>query len=200
MIGHTNERCYELIGYPLGFKRVVNPIKQTCFKKKFNANIDVKTNDKQQSAASQTSSSFTADQMKKLPSLINETHSGSIHANMADITIGHPNGTLDTISHIGNLKRTINVMLYDHLVVPSYCVLGNVNMVVSFNVSKSIWHNRLGHPAYQVLAVLKKDLNISRSSSVSACEVCHRAKQTRESFPLSDHRYKKIGELVHLNF
>ncbi|GJV78261.1 hypothetical protein Tco_1509845 [Tanacetum coccineum] len=87
MIGHTIERCYELIGYPPGFKKVTNPIKQTNrFKQGFNANIDVKSNDKQQSARSQntSSSSFTPEQMKKLLNLINETSNGSIHANMAD--------------------------------------------------------------------------------------------------------------------
>ncbi|GKD71743.1 hypothetical protein Tco_1325833 [Tanacetum coccineum] len=63
MIGHTIERCYELIGYPPGFKKVTNPIKQT---NGFNANIDVKSNDKQQSTGSQNSSysSFTPEQIK----------------------------------------------------------------------------------------------------------------------------------------
>nr|GEV12406.1 hypothetical protein [Tanacetum cinerariifolium] len=39
MIGHTIKRCYELIGYPHGFKKVANPIKQSGFKQNFNANI-----------------------------------------------------------------------------------------------------------------------------------------------------------------
>ncbi|GJY35091.1 ribonuclease H-like domain-containing protein [Tanacetum coccineum] len=56
MIGYTIERWYELI-----------------------------TNDKQQFATCQNSSSFTADQMKKLLSLINEIPSGSIHANITDL-------------------------------------------------------------------------------------------------------------------
>nr|GEW57490.1 ribonuclease H-like domain-containing protein [Tanacetum cinerariifolium] len=166
---------------------------------------------------SQNSSSFTPEQMKKLLSLINETASGSVHANMTGkasffnanvwfninfskyfcgnnnlyvktitlgwiidsganqhltvstvgmsnivdisnlkITVGHPNGTLATASHVGNLKVTKNVIL-------------------------------LGHPADQVLA------------DVSACEVCHRAKQTRESFPLSDHNSKKVRDIIHLD-
>nr|GEZ50923.1 ribonuclease H-like domain-containing protein [Tanacetum cinerariifolium] len=83
MIGHTIDRCYELIGNHHGFKKVNNLIKQTSFKQNFNANSDVKTNDKQQSAGSQnSSSSFTLEQMKKLLILISETSSGSIHANM----------------------------------------------------------------------------------------------------------------------
>nr|GEV98109.1 ribonuclease H-like domain-containing protein [Tanacetum cinerariifolium] len=38
------------------------------------------------------------------------------------ITVGHPNGTLATISHVENLKLSTNMILYDVLVVPGYCV------------------------------------------------------------------------------
>nr|GEZ92150.1 hypothetical protein [Tanacetum cinerariifolium] len=169
-----------------------------------------------------------------------------------NITVGHPNGTVATISHVGDLRLSNNVIVYDVLVVPGYCVsllyvnklikdsklfvgfdedkcniqdldkgitlgtgsesgglylfddtknksLGNVNTVMAFNVSKDLWQNRLGHPADQVLNVLKNDLNLSKNTSVSVCETCHRAKQTREPFPLSDHTSMKPDELVHLD-
>ncbi|GJX90484.1 ribonuclease H-like domain-containing protein [Tanacetum coccineum] len=169
-----------------------------------------------------------------------------------NITVGHLNGTVATISHVGDLRLSNNVILYDVLVVPGYCVsllfvnklikdnklfvrfdedkcyirdldkgitlgtgsesgglylfddtknkiLGNVNTVMAFNVSKDLWHSRLGHPADQVLNVLKNDLNLSKNTSVSICETCHRAKQTREPFPLSNHKSEKHGELVHLD-
>ncbi|GJV75313.1 ribonuclease H-like domain-containing protein [Tanacetum coccineum] len=226
----------------------------------FNANIDVKGNDKQQPACN-TPSSFTVYQMRKLLNLINDAPSGSIHANMAGkgtffngnvwfninfsryyyanfglvvktitmgwiidsganqhltmstvgiynvvdisslkITVGHPNGTLATISHVETVKLSKNVILYDVLVVPgNYGVLGNINMEMSFILSKDLWHNRLGHPADQVLTVLKSDLNLSKITKVSVCETCHGAKQTREPFPLSDHKSKRLGELVRLD-
>ncbi|GJW44252.1 retrovirus-related pol polyprotein from transposon TNT 1-94 [Tanacetum coccineum] len=47
-----------------------------------------------------------------------------------------------------------------------------------------IWHKRLGHPSLEVLKLLpqvnqnKKDRELSQS-----CDVCHRAKQSREKFP-----------------
>ncbi|GKA81335.1 ribonuclease H-like domain-containing protein [Tanacetum coccineum] len=37
--------------------------------------------------------------------------------------------------------------------------IGKVNMVVSCHVFKDLWHNRLGHPAHQVLNVRNKSLN-----------------------------------------
>nr|GEZ94632.1 ribonuclease H-like domain-containing protein [Tanacetum cinerariifolium] len=115
-----------------------------------------------------------------------------------NITVGHPNGTLATISHVVILRLTNNVVLYDVLVVLGYCVslmlvnklirdskmyvgfndnkcyiqdlknkkvlrtgsesdglyllgtfkdsfVGKSSMVMWFNVSKLLWHNRLGH-------------------------------------------------------
>ncbi|GJX65538.1 ribonuclease H-like domain-containing protein [Tanacetum coccineum] len=52
MIGHTTERCYELIGHPPRFNKVANPIKQSTFKQYFNANSDIESNDKQHASAS----------------------------------------------------------------------------------------------------------------------------------------------------
>ncbi|GKC26455.1 retrovirus-related pol polyprotein from transposon TNT 1-94, partial [Tanacetum coccineum] len=57
------------------------------------------------------------------------------------------------------------------------------NMVMSFHVSKLLWHNRLGHPADQVLSVLKKDLNISDNTSMPMCEGPYRV-HSREVIPL----------------
>ncbi|GJS78202.1 ribonuclease H-like domain-containing protein [Tanacetum coccineum] len=106
-------------------------------------------------------------------------------------TVAHPNGTLATITHVGNLKVSNNVVLYDVLVVPGYCVsLLSVNklirdikmyvdfdedkcksnMVMCFNVFKLLWHNRLGRPADQVLSVLHNDLKISKVLTKSKAE------------------------------
>nr|GEW40114.1 ribonuclease H-like domain-containing protein [Tanacetum cinerariifolium] len=133
-----------------------------------------------------TYSSFTPEQMQKLLSLINGSPSSSTHANMASwasifnganhhltmstigmfnfvditsltITICHPNGTLATVSHVGNLRLTSNVIvcyihdfknekilgtgsessglyLFDMIKDNS---VGKSNMVMCFNVSKT---------------------------------------------------------------
>ncbi|GJS85672.1 ribonuclease H-like domain-containing protein [Tanacetum coccineum] len=65
-------------------------------------------------------------------------------------------------------------------------------------LSQHDWHYRLGHPADLVLNVLKKSLQIYNDKNL-CCEVCQRAKQTREPFPLSDHVYSSLGDLVHLD-
>ncbi|KAI3521421.1 hypothetical protein L1887_10887 [Cichorium endivia] len=65
-------------------------------------------------------------------------------------------------------------------------------------VSKMTWHQRLGHPSDQVLGVLKNKLSLG-NDRLSLCEVCHKAKQTREPFPLSSHKSSSLGDLVHLD-
>ncbi|GJZ83383.1 ribonuclease H-like domain-containing protein [Tanacetum coccineum] len=66
-------------------------------------------------------------------------------------------------------------------------------------VSKYTWHCRLGHPANQVLNVLRPNLLFENDKSDVMCDICQRAKHTRELFPLSDHVSTEIGELVHLD-
>nr|GEW31840.1 ribonuclease H-like domain-containing protein [Tanacetum cinerariifolium] len=51
----------------------------------------------------------------------------------------------------------------------------------------------------QVLFFLSDKIRFKSGDHVSACDVCHKAKQTREPFPLSDHKSVKIGDLVHLD-
>ncbi|GJS58064.1 ribonuclease H-like domain-containing protein [Tanacetum coccineum] len=50
----------------------------------------------------------------------------------------------------------------------------------------SLWHSILGHPSDQVITVLQDELQVSKKSHVSPYDICHKAKQSREPFPLSD--------------
>ncbi|XP_071693141.1 uncharacterized protein [Rutidosis leptorrhynchoides] len=82
------------------------------------------------------------------------------------------------------------------------CVNGKTIMSNVSNNSKfktSIWYNRLGHPASQVLNILKTHLNLNNTDFNEPCDICHKAKQTREPFPLSEHKTKGVGELMHLD-
>ncbi|KAJ0735667.1 putative RNA-directed DNA polymerase [Helianthus annuus] len=76
---------------------------------------------------------------------------------------------------------------------------GNVvNMCFNSVVKSDLWHGRLGHPSDQVLAILKDDLDV-KSTEHSPCEICHRSKQVRVPFPLSEHKSKEVGDLIHLD-
>ncbi|GJX29856.1 hypothetical protein Tco_0237935 [Tanacetum coccineum] len=127
------------------------------------------------------------------------------------IKVGHPNGTKAFISKIENLKLSNGLILYDVFVIPEYCVtlisvhkLAKENKnVVAFDEKKCDFLNQdlslrsvmgtgsqcegLGHPTYSVLNVLKKSLQIDNNEKNLCCDVCQRAKQTREPFPLSAH-------------
>ncbi|GJX64241.1 ribonuclease H-like domain-containing protein [Tanacetum coccineum] len=183
-VRHTIDRCFDLIGYPPGYNKNHGPKQNGS--KTFNANSTSTSNE------NGATLSFTNEQIIKLMNLINEVPS-----------IGHPNGTLAKIKHVGNLRLSKNVVLFDVLVVLEYCDLhhnkimgtGNENgslylsdspspispnfqtignQTATCYVSKSLWHNMLGHPSDQ-------------------------AKQTREPFPLSDHKTTAIAELVHVD-
>ncbi|GJR73215.1 putative RNA-directed DNA polymerase [Tanacetum coccineum] len=305
-VGHTIERCFDIIGYPPRYNRNSS---RPGVKSTFTANAEVNQTN-QTSTQSSPSLSLSNEQIMKLMSLINDMPSGSVQANMAgsasflnhnvffninfhrffnsntilvnisigwiidsganqhmtittknmfgvvdisdlNLTVGHPNGTLAKIKYVGNLQLSKDVVLYDVLVVPEYCVsLLSVNKLIrdsrlfvgfdeskcyiqdliqnkivgtgsesgglymfdqssshnignsvniSAYVSKTLWHTRLGHPADQVLSVLHKDLQMSKGSHVSLCDTCHRAKQTREPFPLSEHKTSTVGDLIHLD-
>ena len=312
LIGHTIDRCFELNGYPPGFKRNPNLVRQNGANKRFNASSDLSQN--LPSTSGSLSGSFTNDQMVKLLSLINEKPAVGASTNMAGIkpsflnhnvffnlnierfccsntggtgynvtlgwiidsganqhmtnsttnmfnvvditslmlTVGHPNGTMAKVVAIGSLKLTNNIVLFDVLVVPDYNVsLLSVNKMIKDSkffvgfdeqkcyiqdlnlgkivgtgsqsaglylfdgnthgeyvsglcnsgficyVSRDLWHCRLGHPADQVMNVLQKTIGFRKGDQSTPCDICHKAKQTREPFPLSDHKSVSIGDLIH---
>lgn len=62
---------------------------------------------------------------------------------------------------------------------------------------QTLWHKRLGHPSFSVFSSLPFD--ISNSSNPSPCDVCYRAKQTREVFFDSSNKTKACFELIHVD-
>ncbi|GJS94102.1 ribonuclease H-like domain-containing protein, partial [Tanacetum coccineum] len=138
------------------------------------------------------------------------------------IQVSHPNGTEAVITSVGNMVLSKNLTLYDVLVVPEYFdlremkVLGTSNQIdglyyfsdsiqgkIGFeksncNLVKYTWHSRLGHPSDQVLNVLQKELAFD-NNDLDHCEICQKSKQTREPFPLSEHKTSVLAELVHLD-
>ncbi|KAJ0890287.1 putative RNA-directed DNA polymerase [Helianthus annuus] len=74
----------------------------------------------------------------------------------------------------------------------------SVNVCFNSFVKSNLWHSRLGHPSDQVLTVLKEMFGV-KSIEHGPCDVCHRSKQVRVPFPISEHKSKTVGELVHLD-
>nr|GEV78046.1 ribonuclease H-like domain-containing protein [Tanacetum cinerariifolium] len=92
--------------------------------------------------------------------------------------------------NVGIGKQYNGIYLFD---VDNSCKLVSNNCIASCSVSKTLWHQRLGHHADQVFDVLKTTLNLdSHSKSDHLCDTCNKAKQTREPFPLSNHKTTKI--------
>ncbi|GJW72033.1 ribonuclease H-like domain-containing protein [Tanacetum coccineum] len=156
--GHTVDRCFELIGYPPGFKRNPNLKPVNGFNNTKSNNVEFKKGNvgNNESKTSAGTVSFTNEQVMKLMSLLNEKSYSTTQANMAvningvnyhlgwiidlganhhitnntknmfnivdvselKLTVGHPNGILAQITHVGNLKLNNDVVLFDVLGVP----------------------------------------------------------------------------------
>ncbi|CAH9076582.1 unnamed protein product, partial [Cuscuta epithymum] len=63
------------------------------------------------------------------------------------------------------------------------------------DLPSDLWHKRLGHPSENLI----KSLSSVDSSVVSPCDICFRAKQTCEVFPLSDNKASRIFYLSHID-
>nr|GEV00970.1 ribonuclease H-like domain-containing protein [Tanacetum cinerariifolium] len=74
-----------------------------------------------------------------------------------------------------------------------------VTTVVRFSTAGWIkWledQDMLGHPSDQVVDVLQHDLNFTKDSKVTRCDIYHKAKQTIEHFPISDHQTTVIDKV-----
>lgn len=69
----------------------------------------------------------------------------------------------------------------------------------SVSTANDMWHKRLRHPFDVVLQVLNNELKFSGCKAIDVCDICHKAKQTRELFPLSYHKSADCFDLIHCN-
>nr|GEW88164.1 hypothetical protein [Tanacetum cinerariifolium] len=130
--GHTTDRCFKIIGYPIEFG-----------KRKAGSNLKGK-NVSNNVVGSNSSNRFSDKQIATLISLIKENfvNGKGIHANMVGanqhityidknltnfidvsylkIKVTHPNETEAFITKIGNMPLTNYLTLYDVLVMPEY--------------------------------------------------------------------------------
>ncbi|CAH9101317.1 unnamed protein product, partial [Cuscuta europaea] len=73
-----------------------------------------------------------------------------------------------------------------------------VNNVISEDVE--LWHKRLGHPSLHVLEFLQQLGNLNKSNRKLAekpCDICQRAKQTRDNFPINGNKANTLFELIY---
>jgi len=61
-----------------------------------------------------------------------------------------------------------------------------------------VWHKRLGHPSWQITQLVSNGSR-NRVSGLhnKFCDTCQRAKQTRETFPLSNNQASNAFDLIH---
>nr|GEX76359.1 copia protein [Tanacetum cinerariifolium] len=211
---HLLRRCFDIVGYPPNYKKP-NPNGQNNAKRVSSNNV-VSSNNAISASESIPSSStlptLSNEQMQRLMNLLNDKPVQNVHANMAKHTVNllsihklakdsklivgfdeHKCYIQDSKEWniVGTGKQSNGLYVFD---VDHACKVTANNCITKCHVSKSLWHQRISHPAEQVLLVLKDKLNID-SENISPCDTCHRAKQIREPFPLSDYKTAKIGRV-----
>ncbi|WVY98728.1 hypothetical protein V8G54_030879 [Vigna mungo] len=62
-----------------------------------------------------------------------------------------------------------------------------------------LWHKRMGHPSFKVVQLIPNVSSSGRECLNKVCEICERAKQTKDKFPLSTFRATTIFDLIHCN-
>ncbi|GKA00332.1 ribonuclease H-like domain-containing protein [Tanacetum coccineum] len=222
-IGHTVDKCFELVGYPAGYMRKnFNANTRPVSSNNASASADVHSNNVSSNNATTSNShvSLFNEQLARLMSLLNDNGVSTANANMAGksfnflmvvfkfnlnfkryfngntnfltgnlslrwivdsganqhmivstkflinvaeisnlgLTVGHPNGTQALINNIGDLKINNDITLYDVFVAPEF--KGKKGLW-----GLTLWHQRLGYSADQVLDVLKTTLNIDSHST-----------------------------------
>ncbi|KAJ0620998.1 putative RNA-directed DNA polymerase [Helianthus annuus] len=140
-IGHTVDRCFEVVGYPQGFKK--KPVNQS------GKNM---SNPKSNASSVPSSSPFSPEQVAKILSLLGEKSS--------------------TESQPSNI--------------------GGANQHMDLKSGKALVTGKQDNGLY---FVSKGVVGFEKQS----CEICHRAKQVRTPFPLSEHKSKHVGDLIHLD-
>ncbi|WVZ25460.1 hypothetical protein V8G54_004004 [Vigna mungo] len=72
-----------------------------------------------------------------------------------------------------------------------------IHMVDGMN-QVDLWHKRLGHPSFKITQSIPTVSKIKVQGLVNKnCDVCFRAKQSREKFPASNHKAGEIFDLIH---
>nr|GEV49774.1 ribonuclease H-like domain-containing protein [Tanacetum cinerariifolium] len=218
--GHAIDKCFEIIGYPPGFKRNPNLKRVNNLNNNRSNNSDVRGSIVGNSDKSASPLSLSNEQMMKLMSLLNDKSTVGT-ANMAganqhmtndtknmfnlidvfglNLTVGHPNETIAKITHVGNLKLNNDVILFDVLVFPS--TLSDLRKGKILRTGSEFAGLYLFDEKFNVSPI---GFNIEYFSCYVSKDIWHNrlghpANQIREAFPLSKHKSVIVGQLIHLD-
>lgn len=70
---------------------------------------------------------------------------------------------------------------------------------VTLECDTTLWHRRLGHPAFLVLSSLPMFSGVMNPATSSPCDICFKAKQTREVFYDNNNKAADCFSLIHVD-
>jgi len=83
-----------------------------------------------------------------------------------------------------------------------FCNTATYTIAPSFNCTVkdiNLWHYRMGHLSDERLNVLRTQYSYISAEKTYVCNVCHRAKQKKLPFALSNSHTTNIFELLHMD-
>ncbi|XP_010424302.1 PREDICTED: uncharacterized protein LOC104709375 [Camelina sativa] len=127
--------------------------------------------------------------------------------------VNFPTGSTVKISVVGSVRINSHITLQNDLTkelkigkgrrVANLYVLDDEDLEVSANavVDVSMWHRRLGHPAFSRLDVISQSLGTTRHKNkrVAYCHICHLAIQSKLSYPSPNNICNSKFELLHID-
>ncbi|KAL0433233.1 UNVERIFIED_CONTAM: Retrovirus-related Pol polyprotein from transposon RE1 [Sesamum latifolium] len=185
--GHTKEVCFEIYGYPVWYKNLVEQ------RKKDGANtsrafVAANTQEQAQNAVDElTMSEMIRTEIQRLADGAKHPvkKTGDDHKIKRVVGVGKVIGRLYVLDSQSFKENTITQWL-------------NTVKGVSLNVTTNnidIWHRRLGHASTVVINHLTLSKNNKKEPGL--CEICPQAKQQRLAFPVSESSSTSGFELVH---
>ncbi|KAF5783598.1 putative RNA-directed DNA polymerase [Helianthus annuus] len=144
MLGHTVDRCYEVIGYPPGFRK--RPGGQS-----YRSNVSNNNNKSNSTVGSSNSVVLVVNRLNLIWEYNWIVDSGAnqhmvksdkgmfdwVDVSDYNLKVSHPNGTNVKVCKIGKIKLVNNVILEDVFYVPGY----SVNLLSVFKLAKD---NKIG--------------------------------------------------------
>nr|GEX17674.1 ribonuclease H-like domain-containing protein [Tanacetum cinerariifolium] len=178
-IGHTVNRCFELVGYPAGYVKInLNPTSRSVSSNNTSADVHSNGMSSNNATTNNSSVSLSNEQLTRLVNLLNDNGVSTPNGNLTEYSVSLLSvhkllrdsklfvGFDESNCYIQDLKanKTVRIGkqfndLYLFDVDNAYKIVSNKCIAFCY-VSTTLWHHRLGHPVDQVLDALKTTLNL----------------------------------------
>ncbi|KAJ9549184.1 hypothetical protein OSB04_021727 [Centaurea solstitialis] len=188
--GHSISDCFELKGYPDWWVGNKKEGQKTIGRGKATTVRASHTEARAHNVAAQTNASGGAGQGSPLPGFTTEQWKTLVSVFGSSLQQSENRLTGPSIEEaVGTGERRDGLYYFGKM--------PTIRAAFVKSSAVELWHKRMGHPPEQILKLIPLVNSSDRLNK--ACEACHRAKHSRNSFVLSENIASRIFELELLN-